>query len=155
VVSSVPPADTAPPANPVVRAPPPAPPAVPLPRKVVLTTDTHFAAANATLDSPGRAHLAGFVAGARHLAADVVLVIGHADGTERPTEAAARALSQARAEAVKAQLVALGLDASRIYAEGVGHAQPRANQASPERRSRNRRVEIEYTGTQAGTAPAD
>lgn len=51
-------------------------------------------------------------------------------------------LSQRRAEAVKAQLVARGVAADRIKTTGVGPDRPIADNKSPEGRANNRRVEI-------------
>jgi OOP family OmpA-OmpF porin len=51
-------------------------------------------------------------------------------------------LSERRAEAVKAHLVANGVDAARIQTSGRGKADPVADNATAEGRAENRRVEI-------------
>jgi outer membrane protein OmpA-like peptidoglycan-associated protein len=51
-------------------------------------------------------------------------------------------LSQRRAESVRAYLISHGLPSSRVTAEGFGLKQPIADNASPEGRANNRRVEI-------------
>jgi outer membrane protein OmpA-like peptidoglycan-associated protein len=51
-------------------------------------------------------------------------------------------LSQRRAEAVRAYLVSRDYPADRIQARGIGEARPVADNASPEGRANNRRVEI-------------
>jgi outer membrane protein OmpA-like peptidoglycan-associated protein len=51
-------------------------------------------------------------------------------------------LSQHRAEAVRSFLVSHGVAADRITAQGFGPSQPVADNASPEGRADNRRVEI-------------
>ncbi|WEK34704.1 MAG: OmpA family protein [Candidatus Pseudobacter hemicellulosilyticus] len=55
-------------------------------------------------------------------------------------------LSQKRSDAVKAYLVKLGIDASRVSAVGYGQERPVADNGTPEGRSRNRRVEMNVTG---------
>jgi len=50
-------------------------------------------------------------------------------------------LSQARAEAVMAEIVKLGIDKTRLAAEGYGDQHPVADNASEEGRQRNRRVD--------------
>jgi outer membrane protein OmpA-like peptidoglycan-associated protein len=52
------------------------------------------------------------------------------------------ALSQQRAEAVKAALIERGVEAGRLSAEGVGPARPIADNATPVGRAQNRRVEV-------------
>lgn len=67
-------------------------------------------------------------------------VEGHTDNVGRG--AANQALSQQRAEAVVAWLVARGVDAARLSAVGLGDGKPLADNASEEGRAKNRRVEL-------------
>lgn len=69
-----------------------------------------------------------------------ILVAGHTDsqgGFSYNME-----LSRERADAVRSYLVAHGVAADRITAQGFGPTQPVADNASPEGRADNRRVEI-------------
>jgi outer membrane protein OmpA-like peptidoglycan-associated protein len=54
-------------------------------------------------------------------------------------------LSQARASAAMQQIVAMGVDATRVAAEGYGEQHPVADNSTPEGRQRNRRVDIRVT----------
>ncbi|MBE0454951.1 OmpA family protein [Roseovarius autotrophicus] len=70
-----------------------------------------------------------------------IALVGHTDsvGGLEPNIA----LSQARAEAVRARLIQdHGTDAARIEARGVGYLAPIASNATPEGREANRRVEV-------------
>ncbi len=51
-------------------------------------------------------------------------------------------LSQDRAEAVKAQLISMGIDASRLSTKGFGESKPLDNNTTPEGKANNRRVEF-------------
>jgi outer membrane protein OmpA-like peptidoglycan-associated protein len=57
------------------------------------------------------------------------------------------ALSQRRADAVRAALVSSGVEGSRITTNGMGKASPVAGNDTAEGRQRNRRVEIVISGT--------
>ncbi len=65
---------------------------------------------------------------------------GHTDNTG---EAAHNlTLSQQRADAVKTQLVKMGIDGSRLTTKGFGDTKPISDNNSPEGRANNRRVEF-------------
>jgi len=67
-------------------------------------------------------------------------ISGHADSSG--SAAINDPLSEDRARAVRAYLVGQGVDADRLEASGYGASSPVADNAAPEGRARNRRVEI-------------
>lgn len=69
-----------------------------------------------------------------------VRVLGHTDS--QGEDAANRALSKRRADAVRAGLVEAGLRRDQVTAEGVGEAAPVADNLTGSGRARNRRVEV-------------
>ncbi len=69
-----------------------------------------------------------------------IRIEGHTDSTGGAN--ANQVLSQKRAEAVRDALEALGVDASRMTAVGVGAERPVASNASAEGRAKNRRVDV-------------
>ena len=67
-------------------------------------------------------------------------VYGYADSTESPVQA--QTLSEDRARTVGDYLSTVGVSAARIRTQGFGATLPVADNATPEGRARNRRVEI-------------
>jgi len=65
---------------------------------------------------------------------------GHTDNTG--TSPHNLTLSQQRADAVKAQLTSMGVDASRLTTKGFGDSKPISNNVSLEGKANNRRVEF-------------
>ena len=63
----------------------------------------------------------------------------------RGSKALNLALSQKRAESVKAYLVSKGVDAENINTTGNGMSNPIADNKTAASRAKNRRVEIHYT----------
>jgi outer membrane protein OmpA-like peptidoglycan-associated protein len=78
-----------------------------------------------------------------------IMVAGHTDS--QGGESYNLELSQHRAEAVRSFLVSHGVAPDRITAQGFGLAQPIADNASPEGRADNRRVEIVIQPTARST----
>ena len=69
-----------------------------------------------------------------------VRLAGHTDNVGKPEDN--KALSQARAESVRKQLIAFGVPQEVIKAYGYGDTKPVASNDTEDGRSRNRRVEI-------------
>ena len=117
----------------------------------VVLGDLVFASGKATLepgDYPSLQALAEYMA-ARPEAK--IALVGHTDASGGL--AGNVALSEARAGAVRKQLISLGIKGERIEAKGVGYLAPRASNLTPEGRTQNRRVEVMLTSTQVGAAP--
>jgi outer membrane protein OmpA-like peptidoglycan-associated protein len=67
-------------------------------------------------------------------------VDGHTDNTGTPAHNLV--LSKQRADAVKDQLVKMGIDGSRLTTKGLGDTKPISDNTTPEGKANNRRVEF-------------
>jgi OOP family OmpA-OmpF porin len=133
-----------------VAAPAPAPAPVPVPaapttEKVSFAADAFFDFDKAVLKPEGKAKMDDLAEKVKELTLEVVIAVGHTDA--KGSDSYNQKLSIRRSEAVKAYLVDKGIDASRIYTEGKGEAQPVADNKTDAGRAQNRRVEIEVVGT--------
>jgi len=149
----------APPSQPApVLAPAPAPvaaapatltpapePVRPKPQAITLGADAAFDTGKAELKPEGQARLDDLAAKLRGVSYDSIIVTGHTDNVGG--QAANQRLSERRAEAVKSYLASRGVDASKIRTNGRGMASPVADNKTAQGRARNRRVEVEITGT--------
>lgn len=146
-----------PPPQPVME-PPPAAAVVPTRQKFELSADALFDFDKANLRSDGKDTLDALYQRIAGTSLEVLIVVGHADRIGR--ESYNLALSQRRAEAVKAYLIGKGVDAGRIHAEGRGEREPVTANAcrrlGPDSRRNakliaclqpDRRVEVEVVGT--------
>lgn len=127
-------------------------PATPKPPEVKVTkltysTDTLFDFDKSVIKPEGRQMLDGLVGMInREYNEDyVVIAVGHTDWIG--TDAYNMKLGQRRAEAVRAFLVSKGVEPKRVYVESKGEKQPVADNRTALGRAKNRRVEIEVSGT--------
>jgi len=129
-----------PPAPPpaVAQAPPP-PPAPPTKKKIVLR-GVHFDFDKATIRADARPVLDEAIATLKQEGGIAVIAEGHTDSVG--SDAYNMKLSQRRAKAVRDYLVAAGISARRISAEGFGESQPVASNDTADGRAQNRRVEL-------------
>jgi OOP family OmpA-OmpF porin len=139
------PAPAAAPAPAPARPPAPAPAPAPVASKVTYAADAFFDFDKAVLKPEGKAKLDDLAGKVSGIALEVVIAVGHTDSTG--PAGYNQALSNRRAEAVKAYLVSKGIESNRIYTEGKGLTQPVADNATREGRAKNRRVEVEVVGT--------
>ncbi len=135
-----------PPARPVVLprepsetpAETPAPTPEPEPQGLVLE-GILFETGSATIDPESNPRLDRVVEYMTHMASARIRISGHTDNVGDPRRN--QALSQARAEAVRAYLVSHGIDGSRVEAVGYGDTQPVASNDTDAGRQQNRRIE--------------
>ena len=102
-----------------------------------LESDVLFATDSAELTPEGRATLDRLAPCWSHGRFEVD---GHTDSTG--TDAINQPLSERRAQAIVDQLVKDGIDPSALTAKGYGSSRPVADNATPEGRAHNRRVEF-------------
>jgi len=117
-------------------------------KKITLQADTLFDFDKSTLKSEGVATLNKLAQDIKKMKLEVVIIVGYTDSIG--TDAYNIALGQRRANAVKAFLTNDGgVEATRVYTESKGKADPVASNATAEGRAKNRRAVIEVVGTQA------
>jgi outer membrane protein OmpA-like peptidoglycan-associated protein len=107
---------------------------------VTLSGGVLFRSAESTLLSSAKVKLDQVANALLAVRARNLIVEGHTDS--QGSESYNQDLSQRRADAVRDYLVQKGYPADRIQARGKGKGSPIADNASPEGRANNRRVEI-------------
>ncbi|MFN2349775.1 MAG: OmpA family protein [Thioalkalivibrio sp.] len=126
----------------------------PVPVAMTLSAATLFAFDSADLSPEGRTELDRLARDVRNMDAERIMITGHTD--RLGSAAYNQQLSEQRAQAVRAYLVSLGMDANRLQATGRGHTQPvtRAADCTGARDDRlinclqpDRRVDVEVSGT--------
>lgn len=108
-----------------------------------LKSDILFETGKSDLKDQARTNLAEMAEIMKKYPENVLTIKGYTDstGSAKTNET----LSQARATAVKNQLVANGMPASTITTMGMGPSNPVADNGSEAGRKQNRRVEVEVT----------
>jgi len=128
-------------------APAPAPASKVAQKKITLQADTLFDFDKSTLKSDGVATLNKVAQDVKKMKLEVVIIVGYTDSVG--SDAYNIALGQRRANAVKSLLTNDGgVEATRVYTESKGKADPVASNATAEGRAKNRRAVIEVVGTQ-------
>ncbi len=102
--------------------------------------DIAFAPGQSELKPETRGHLNKLIQFVNQDKFKQIHIEGHTDS--RGNTKANQALSQKRADAVKAALIAAGIDGKRIVSVGLGERQPVADNDSEEGRAKNRRVDV-------------
>ena len=109
-----------------------------------LASGATFELGGSTLSAEGKAEVADMVAKFEGKTVDSVVIAGYTD--DSGDASFNQQLSEKRAEAVKAELVANGANPDKITTVGHGEANPIADNSTREGRAKNRRVEIKVEG---------
>ena len=109
-----------------------------------LGSGASFETGGSTLSAEGKAEIAAMVAEFEGKSVDSVLIEGYSDSSGDASFN--QQLSEKRAEAVKAEIVANGADPAKIKTVGHGENNPIADNSTREGRAKNRRVEIKVDG---------
>lgn len=112
-----------------------------------LASGATFELGGSTLSAEGKAEIASLISQFEGKTVDAVVIEGHTDSSG--DSAFNQQLSEKRAEAVKAELVANGAKAEKISTVGYGESKPVADNATREGRAKNRRVEIKVDGVRS------
>ena len=136
--------DTAASAAPAAVVPVAAATAEPEETVISLASGATFELGGSTLSAEGKAEIAALIAQYEGKTADSVVIEGHTDSSGDAVFN--QQLSEKRAEAVKAELVANGADPDKITTVGYGESKPIADNGTREGRAKNRRVEIRVEG---------
>jgi outer membrane protein OmpA-like peptidoglycan-associated protein len=107
---------------------------------VVTLADVLFASGSADLKAEAASDLSSLIAFLEEHPARAVVIEGHTDSLG--AQGYNHGLSQRRADAVMAYLIARGVNAVRVSALGKGESEPVAANHSEAGRRRNRRVEV-------------
>jgi OmpA-OmpF porin, OOP family len=107
------------------------------------TLHLNFSTDSNKVDAAGVAKVAAFASFLKDSPAYNASIVGHTDSTA--SDKYNQALSEKRAEAVKAMLMKEGVEGSRLSTSGKGESQPIASNSTKEGRAENRRIEVELT----------
>ncbi len=106
-----------------------------------LDSSSSFTTGSAELSAQAKSQVSEVVALLKQYPQAVVTVTGHTDS--RGSEAYNQKLSEQRAQAVAQEIIAQGIEQSRVTAAGKGELEPIASNDTETGREMNRRVEID------------
>lgn len=106
----------------------------------VMTLQLAFESASSNIADASKPQVAAFAAFLKENPGYKVEITGYTDSSG--SKALNERLSKARAESLKSLLADNGVDAKRLTAVGKGEMDPVADNATPEGRAKNRRIEV-------------